>query len=138
MPVIGSGFGDGIHKPGIGASYFSIKTAADNLELSHCSQRKEEDRIVTAALVALQWVVEVGAVKRDVRIDGPLTGNHQAVTVRFLVDVRRELHKVRESTTANRRRSNRSQIDTGRTGNIMRVNGAISIHHHGLGLDGRF
>src|ERR1700704_1704523 len=81
MPVIRPGLGHGVHKAGVGASDFCIQTAAYYLKLPHCGQWEEKYRIIAAALVALQWIVEVGAIERNVRIDRPLARDHQAIAV---------------------------------------------------------
>ena len=81
MPVIGARLGYGVDETGVGPADLGIKTAADHLELPHRGQRKEKYGIIAATLVALQRIIEVLAIQRDVRIDGPLSGDHQAVAV---------------------------------------------------------
>src|SRR5262249_47245029 len=48
------------------ASHFDRRSAPYYLKLAHCGLRKEEYRVVAAALIALQRIVEVGAVNRDI------------------------------------------------------------------------
>src|SRR6476469_7835869 len=76
MPVIGTRLGYSVHKAGVCAADLGVKTAAHYLELPHCRQGEEEHWIVAAALVALQRIIEVGAIERNIRIDGPLAGDH--------------------------------------------------------------
>jgi hypothetical protein len=64
--------------------------------------REEERRFIAAALIALERIVEVGAVDRDVRVDRPLARDDQAEAIRLLHDGRRQLHELREITAAYR------------------------------------
>src|SRR5689334_12271564 len=81
MPIIGAGFGHRVHETGVGAPNFGVQTAANDLKFPYGGQREEKYRVIAAALVALQRIVEVGAIERNIGIDGPLAGDHQAVAV---------------------------------------------------------
>src|SRR4249919_92749 len=72
MPVIGARLGNSVDETGVGAAYFGVQPAANDLKFPHGSQREEKYRVIAAALVALQRIVEVGAIERDIGIDGPL------------------------------------------------------------------
>ncbi len=69
---------------------------AHHLELLDRGLGEEEDPFVAAALVALQGIVEVGAVDGDVGVDRALAGDDEAGAVRFLDDRRREQDEVGE------------------------------------------
>src|SRR6476660_1234208 len=48
MPVIGAGFSHSIDETGIGAPYFGVQSAADNLKFPNGGQREEEHRVIAA------------------------------------------------------------------------------------------
>src|SRR5258708_16935610 len=134
VPVIGPGFGNGSDDSGIGPADLSIGAAADYLKLPHSGKRKEKNGVVAAALIALQWIIEVRAIQRNIGVDGALPGDDKPVAVRFLVNARRHLHKVGESPATARRTRNESKIDARRAFGLAGINGTLRVHLHRLRL----
>src|SRR5258708_23772924 len=134
VPVIGPGPGNGIDESGIGPADLSIGAAANHLKLPHSGKREEKNGVVAAALIALQWIIEVGAIQRNIGVDGTLPGDDKPVAVRFLVNAWRHLHKVRKSAPANWRAGDGPKIDAGRDCSLTDVNLAFRVHRHGLCL----
>ena len=116
-----SGLGDDVDEPAVGASDFRARSAPDHLEFEHRGLGKEEHRVVAAALVALQRVVEIGAVDRDVRVDGPLAGNDEAVAIGLLRDRRRQLHELGEVASTDRQIRHGARADDRRGGGLVFV-----------------
>src|SRR5262249_36593116 len=66
VKVVGSGLGNCVDETRIGAADFRCRARADHLKFSDGRLRKEEHRFVAATLVALQAIIEVCAIDRDV------------------------------------------------------------------------
>src|SRR5262245_27814026 len=79
-----TGFGDDVHETAAGAADFGARAAAHHLEFANSRLREEEGRLVAAALVALQRIVEVSTINGHVRVDRPLSGNHQPEPIGLL------------------------------------------------------
>ena len=117
--VVGARLGDDVDEAGRGAADVGAGARAHDLELVDRRLREEEHRLVAAALIALQRVVEVGAIDGDVRVDRALARDHHARPIRFLHQRRRQLRELRERAAANRQVINGLQRDV-RAGGLRR------------------
>ncbi len=100
-----------------------------HLELLDRGLGEEEDALVAAALVALERVVEVGAVDGDVGVDRALPGDDEAGPVRFLDDRRREQDEVGEVPAP------RGQVGDGARIDGQASRGVGLVDQAGLGRD---
>ena len=108
---VGAGLRHHVHKAGRRPAHFGAEAGAHHLKFIDRRLREEEHRLVPAALVALQRVVEVGAVDRYVRVDRPLTGDDHPRAVGLLDDGRRQLRELGEAPSSNRQVVDRRQRD---------------------------
>ena len=64
--IVGAALGHDIDKAGVGSADFGICTRANDLKFTDRSLRKEKDLLISAALIALQRIVKIRAVNRDI------------------------------------------------------------------------
>ena len=106
--IVRSRFCHDVDKTGVRSADFGVRARTDDLKFSDGGLRKKENRFVAAALIALKCVVKIRAVNRHIGIYRTLSGNDQAVSVRFLHDRRSQLNKLGKIAPAHRQIFNQS------------------------------
>ena len=83
---VGARLGDDVDESAAGAPEFRVCSLGNHNDFRDGVQIEGEGGALTPALLAEEWVVEIGAVYRDIVVDAALSGNGQFVSVRSLHD----------------------------------------------------
>ena len=121
MHIVGTGFGDGVDKAGVGATNFGSGPAANHLEFADGRLGEEEGGLVATALISLEAIVEVSAVDGDIAVDRALPGEDEASAIGFLHDAGGELDEFDEVATAHRQGVDSLFGNTGGGGGLLGV-----------------
>src|SRR5262249_24833091 len=122
---------DHVQIAGICTPHFGRGAVQYELKFADGQLREEKCRFIrsAAARAALERIVEVHTVNRDVGVDRTLPIDHNSVTIAFLRRVRRKLDEFREVAATDRQVFNRSLTDRDAVADVL------AVHNIGYSFD---